>query len=132
MLVATGRTPGSCIETNARDDLTKSGTRDESLGGDWFRSIADRRQPVANQASDQVVPGGRGMSLVIRREQALAASDGVLKRAEGVDEGRVEGECRDEHMCGDEACPLESALGQARPGSALDLMAASIVQSFGK
>ena len=45
---------------------------------------------------------------------------------------QTEGECRDEHLCGDNACPLESALGKAKSGSAFDLMANSIVQSFGK
>ena len=40
---------------------------------------------------------------------------------------QTEGQCRDQHRCTDEACPLEQQLGRPRFGRALDMMAQGIV-----
>jgi hypothetical protein len=39
---------------------------------------------------------------------------------------RTEGQCRDEHRCSDEACPLEKQLGRPRFGRALEMMAQGV------
>ena len=36
---------------------------------------------------------------------------------------RTEGQCRDDHACSDETCPLEKEFGRPRFGRALDMMA---------
>ncbi len=36
---------------------------------------------------------------------------------------QTEGQCRDEHNCNDDVCPLEKQLGRPRFGQALDMMA---------
>jgi hypothetical protein len=41
---------------------------------------------------------------------------------------QTEGQCRDQHSCNDEACPLEKEFGRPRFGAALEMMAASIGQ----
>lgn len=41
---------------------------------------------------------------------------------------QTEGECREQHRCSDEACPLESKFGADRFARSLELMAASIGQ----
>ena len=41
---------------------------------------------------------------------------------------QTEGQCRDAHRCGDEACPLEKELGRPRFARALEMLAAGIGQ----
>lgn len=43
---------------------------------------------------------------------------------------QAEGECRDQHSCSDEACPLENKFGADRFARSVELMAASIGQPF--
>lgn len=45
---------------------------------------------------------------------------------------QTEGQCRDDHHCTDEVCPLEKELGRPRFGRALEMMASSIGQVVGK
>jgi len=45
---------------------------------------------------------------------------------------QTEGQCRDQHRCDDESCPLEKEFGRPRFGRALDLMASGITQVIGK
>jgi hypothetical protein len=45
---------------------------------------------------------------------------------------QTEGQCREKHACSDDACPLESELGQNRFSTALNMLAANIGQSFAK
>ncbi len=52
------------------------------------------------------------------------------RQARSVSLEQTEGQCRDQHNCSDEACPLEREFGQNRFGHALSLLAASIGQSL--
>lgn len=45
---------------------------------------------------------------------------------------QTEGQCRDQHHCDDESCPLAKEFGRPRFGRALDLMASGITQVVGK
>jgi len=45
---------------------------------------------------------------------------------------QTEGQCRDQHRCGDEACPLEKEFGRPRFSRAIEMMAAGIGQVMGK
>ena len=52
------------------------------------------------------------------------------RQARTVSLEQTEGQCRDQHNCSDEACPLEKEFGQNRFGHALSMLAASIGQSL--
>ena len=43
---------------------------------------------------------------------------------------QTEGQCRDQHHCGDEACPLEQELGKNQFRRALGMLSASIGQGW--
>ena len=42
---------------------------------------------------------------------------------------QTEGQCREQHSCSDDACPLEKELGHSRFANAIEQMAASIGQA---